>query len=43
LRLRREDLDLAPFNRHGGLGKFYELFGAEYEKMLDEMNLALAA
>ena len=37
-----DDLDLAPFNRHGGLGKFYELIGDEYEALLDEMNLALA-
>ena len=37
-----EDLDLAPFNRYGGLGKFYELFGNGYEALLDEMNLALA-
>ncbi|MCL2093572.1 MAG: DEAD/DEAH box helicase family protein [Treponema sp.] len=36
------DLDLAPFNRHGGLGKFYDLFGDGYEALLDEMNLALA-
>jgi type I restriction enzyme R subunit len=38
-----DDLDLAPFNRHGGLGKFYALFGDGYEKLLDEMNLALTA
>jgi type I restriction enzyme R subunit len=38
-----DDLDLAPFNRYGGLGKFYELFGADYKALLDEMNLALAA
>lgn len=37
-----DDLDLAPYNRYG-LGKFYELFGDGYEKLLDEMNLALAA
>jgi type I restriction enzyme R subunit len=36
-----EDLDLAPFNRYGGLGKFYELFGAGYKDLLDEMKLAL--
>ncbi|MCL1876064.1 MAG: hypothetical protein FWF87_07400 [Synergistaceae bacterium] len=38
-----DDLDLAPFNRHGGLGKFYSLFGDGYEALLDEMNIALAA
>jgi type I restriction enzyme R subunit len=38
-----DDLDLAPFNRHGGLGRFYSLFGDGYKKLLDEMNLALAA
>jgi type I restriction enzyme R subunit len=38
-----DDLDLAPFNRYGGLGKFYELFGDNYQSLLDEMNLALSA
>ena len=38
-----DDLELPPFNRHGGLGKFYTLFGDGYEKLLDEMNLALTA
>ena len=37
------DLDLPPFNRYGGLGKFHNLFGDDYEKLLDEMNLALVA
>ena len=37
-----EDLDLATFNRQGGLGKFFDLFGDGYEALLDEMNLALA-
>jgi len=31
-----DDLNLAPFNRHGGLGKFYNLFGAGYDALLDE-------
>jgi type I restriction enzyme R subunit len=43
LAITPEDFDLTPFNRHGGLGKFYKLFGAEYENLLNEMNLALAA
>jgi type I restriction enzyme R subunit len=38
-----EHLDLSPFDRRGGLGKFYELFGDEYESLLDEMNYALLA
>jgi type I restriction enzyme R subunit len=42
LTIQKEDLDLAPFVDHGGLGKFYELFGDKYESLLDEMNFALA-
>ena len=38
-----EHLDLSPFDSRGGLGKFYELFGNEYESILDEMNYALIA
>ena len=43
LAITKTDLDLSPFVDHGGLGKFFELFGDQYEKLLDEMNLALAA
>jgi type I restriction enzyme R subunit len=42
LAITKEDLDLSPFVDNGGLGKFYELFGDQYEALLDEMNLALA-
>jgi type I restriction enzyme R subunit len=38
-----EHLDLSPFDSRGGLGKFYELFGGEYESILNEMNYALLA
>ena len=38
-----DDLDLSPFGEKGGLGKFYVLFGGEYEKVLNEMNYALVA
>lgn len=37
------DLDLSPFDRKGGLGRFYEVFGAEYEQVLQEMNVELVA
>lgn len=36
-----EDLDLTPFDKKGGLLGFYESFGDDYEKILQEMNVAL--
>ncbi len=33
----------APFNRQGGLGKAYELFGDELEALIEELNGALVA
>lgn len=38
-----EDLDLTPFDRKGGLLGFYDVFGDDYEKILQEMNVALVA
>ncbi len=35
--------DLAPFNQKGGLGRAYALFGEELTKILEALNLALAA
>ena len=36
------DFEYAPFNQQGGLGKAYELFGAELSVLLEELNEALA-
>ena len=36
-----DDLDLTPFDSQGGRGKFYQLFGDEYENLLHEMNYEL--
>jgi len=36
-------LDLSPFDSKGGLGRFYKLFGNEYESILEEINYALVA
>jgi type I restriction enzyme R subunit len=41
--IEKEDFDLDPFNKNGGLGKFYLLFPAEYEKIIEELNEVLAA
>jgi len=36
-----KDLDYTPFDAKGGRGKFYRLFGNEYENILQEMNYTL--
>ena len=38
-----EDLDMAPFDAKGGLGKMYKLFGEKMDDIIDELNEALAA
>ena len=43
LSIQTEDLDLSPFDRKGGLGRFYEVFGERYEAILTEMNRELVA
>lgn len=43
LSIEPEDLDLNPFDRRGGLGRFYEVFGEQYEEILMEMNIELVA
>lgn len=43
LSIEPEDLDLNPFDRKGGLGRFYEVFGEQYEDVLMEMNIELVA
>lgn len=43
LSIEPEDLDLNPFDRRGGLGRFYEIFGEQYEEILAEMNIELVA
>ena len=43
LSIEPSDLDLSPFDRKGGLGRFYEVFGEQYETVLLEMNIELVA
>lgn len=43
LSIEASDLDLNPFDRKGGLGRFYEVFGESYEEILTEMNIELVA
>jgi len=41
--VEKEDFDYAPFDANGGLGKMYQLFGAEMESVIAELNEALVA
>lgn len=43
LSITPEDLDLNPFDRKGGLGRFYAVFGKDYKAILQEMNTELVA
>ncbi len=43
IHLDRDDLDMAPFNGRGGLGKMYQLFGENMDPVIKELNEALAA
>jgi len=38
-----DDLDYTPFDAEGGRGKMWQLFGKDMEKIIDELNEALAA
>jgi type I restriction enzyme R subunit len=39
----RDDLDYAPFDAQGGLGKMFQLFGDPMDALIAEQNQALTA
>ena len=41
--IERDDMDMAPFDAHGGLGRMYVLFGERMDDVMSEVNQALAA
>ncbi len=41
--IERDDLDMAPFDAKGGLGKMHQLFGAGMDGVIEELNEALSA
>ncbi len=43
IHIDRDDLDMAPFDAKGGLGRMYQLFGENMDGLLNEMNEALTA
>ena len=41
--IERDDLEMAPFDARGGLGRMYVLFGDRMDDVMSEVNEALAA
>ena len=39
----RDDFELDPFNKQGGLGKMWQLFGEESDAIINELNESLVA
>ncbi len=39
----REDLEMAPFNAKGGMGRMHQLFGDQMDEVISKLNEALAA
>ena len=42
-RFERDDLDFAPFDAQGGLGKMHQLFGEQLDELIEELNGTLVA
>lgn len=43
LHVEADDFELDPFNKQGGLGKMWQLFGTETNSIINELNEVLAA
>lgn len=43
LSIEKDDIEPAPFNREGGLGKVHQVFGGELNRIIEALNGALAA
>jgi len=43
MRMEKGDLDYAPFDARGGLGKMHELFGDRLDAVIEELNKELTA
>lgn len=43
LSIEKDDFELVPFSREGGLGKVHQVFGDELTAIIEELNGVLAA
>jgi type I restriction enzyme R subunit len=39
--IERDDLEMAPFDAQGGLGRMFQLFGGQMDEVMAELNEAL--
>jgi len=39
--MEQDDLDLTPFDAHGGRGRMWQLFGDRMDRIIDELNEVL--
>lgn len=40
--IKRDDLEMSPFDAQGGIGRMYQLFGERMEAVIEELNRELA-
>ena len=41
--IERDDLEMAPFDAKGGMGRMYQLFGDSMDAVIEELNRELVA
>ena len=41
--IERDDLEMAPFDSKGGMGRMYQLFGERMDEVIEELNKELVA
>jgi len=43
MKITQDSFNFTPFDALGGIGKFYQEFGEDYDKILEELNEVLVA
>ena len=43
MKITHDNFNLTPFDALGGIGKFYQVFGEDYDKIINELNEVLVA
>ena len=43
MKITQDNFNFTPFDALGGIGKFYQVVGDEYEEIINELNEVLVA